>query len=204
MLEIREVPALPGVDVTRRDPFEQAFKLLGVFDRGAFLPRLLASVVPVVIIADPAAGLERARFWGLVGVNAVAAQFSYAQLHNPVDSGLDVLVDRITLVNTPGVVPATWHLGHHNVALGVETFTDFPKVLSLPLPGGGSATAQLRGHTQAGSIAETLRIRAQADQTLPLPCDGLTLGPGVSYWVSSGVVNVSINVIFEWREQTRS
>lgn len=133
-------------------------------------------------------------FLGLVNVGPLAANFSHAQLFNPVGSIITVIVDRVTVIST-AATPI--RLTVHNTAL------TFSLTAGLNKNNGGAApVGQLRSEQSLGFLGtEVARVIANAggykDFGLTFPVQ-LSAGQGIV--VVPTVVLTSLDASWEWRE----
>lgn len=175
------------------EAIRKEFDLLGV----ELPPAIHEQIVVVRDIADllPRARAVRRAICGNV-VGASAGNYSFVQLWNPPDSGIDVILERFWLnVTTDTTVYWSWQNDVIGTP-GVRVWSD----RRLP----GYPGAVLNGHQQAaawGNIIATCwhpgyAIAGQIEFNFEF-----ILGPGMGVHWYPNVQNKGINVIAQWREE---
>jgi hypothetical protein len=135
-------------------------------------------------------------FFGNHICGAVAAQFSFCQLFNPVGSGKLVYADGFIVTAQPAI--ATLFIKAHTAQL---TTLSALQPVSRRI-GGAAPSAQLRHQNNAGGIgADGLQIQVSAnlDREFIFPWP-IRIGEGLGIHIQHGVVNVAITVNWQFRE----
>lgn len=164
----------------------------------------LASKVIPIIVLESIVDLPTTRVSGLVGApsigsaaqTATAAQFSHTQIFNPLESGVDLFVDR-AIFSFSGASVA--HIARLDAGLTTEVttkeFRDFRRR--------GNPVGQVRHQANAafqGTIFASVDV--STDQPHEFPFDSVILGEGHGLVIAPGVLNLTARTIWLWREVT--
>ncbi|OJY20754.1 hypothetical protein [Pandoraea sp. 64-18] len=161
---------------------------------GDFMDATVAGIVSV-IDAGVARALGNQAFIGQTYVGPVAAQYSKAQIWNPVGSGKTIYIEGVAIglgaAGSVGMIASA-------VAIGANTGTISPKVL-----GGVAGVAVINSLTEAAAPAQGFgNAYGQAQTTFQYPYrEPIVLKPGNGLIVPCQNVNTAITAMFEWYEQ---
>jgi len=142
---------------------------------------------------------------GLVQFFPNAANTNSAQLRNPVDSGVLVIVERVQ-VSYPAVAAVTRLWEAFSVADFATLFT--ANVVNRDTRGlktvGDSVAAILSGVSQvapAGSGRQFGQVQVPAGGFFDVWPGPTMLAPGTAIMLDEGVLNMAVNFTFSWRER---
>jgi hypothetical protein len=144
---------------------------------------------------------------GLVTFNANAANTNSAMLHNPIGSGVLVIVERVQ-ASYPAVAAVT-RLWEAFIANGADFATSFQaNVVNRDTRGlatvGDAVAALLSGVSQvapAGSGRQFGQVHVPAGGFFDVWPGPTMLAPGTGIMLDEGVVNMAVNYNFSWRER---
>lgn len=144
--------------------------------------------------------------WGFQG--AIAGQFTYAQIRNPDNSNMIVVVKRIWgSVEAVGFAPVAVY--RQDAAVGVPEAVHCATDTRWGLPTRGSATTFAMGTAaaQSGTVHFTLPIKTPPFNATICAFDwqgDYVLSPGTGIVVWSNVVNIGVDINFEHIERMRT
>jgi len=161
---------------------------------GELFPMIDVERVPGELLALMGTGLA----WGRTITAAAPAENSRSQLFNPPNSGKIIAVTDLYVRSSADDVLEVGLLGSSiGAASAVPRYRDSRFGTTL-LPVG-----ELRTDTNVGATPATFRFRAITTESIPLSPHNtvMVLTPGFGIVVSSGTVNLQLEISYAWRER---
>lgn len=174
----------------------QGFLLIG---SGDFFDQRIAGTVDV-IDGGKARTLGGQSYVANGGANAVAGQYSVAQMWNPAGSNRKAIIESIQLVSTGSPVVGQILL-QNNILGGGPVLNQYGQ---SKLAGGAPSVIATYGLNTASLVPATpmMLLTAQAYSTpLVKPVEPFVLPPGWGVTVWGFIVNSTVGVNFEWYEE---